>query len=78
MKPKAPHALCDKCPFKDRDFAATTGPKDADIAVVSRSPGYYESLAGKSFAGPSGKVLDHLLKIHGVVRNDIITTNVAI
>jgi uracil-DNA glycosylase family 4 len=78
MQPKAPHALCDKCPFKDRDFAATTGPKDADIAVVSRSPGYYESLAGKSFAGPSGKVLDHLLKIHGVVRDDIITTNVVL
>ena len=78
MKPKAPHALCDKCPFKDRDFAATTGPADAEIAVVSRSPGYYEALNGESFAGPSGKVLDHLLKLHGKDREQVLCTNVVL
>src|SRR5712675_1617738 len=72
---KHPLALCHKCPLKDRPHAATTGPADAKIAVVSRSPGYYEAQSGKSFSGPSGKVLDHLLEIHGVSRSEVLATN---
>jgi uracil-DNA glycosylase family 4 len=75
---KAPFALCDQCPFKARAVAHTTGPKDAKIAVVSRSPGHYEALNGKSFAGPSGKVLDHLLQLHGVSRQTVLATNVVL
>jgi uracil-DNA glycosylase family 4 len=75
IKPKAPYALCHKCPLADRPFASTTGPEDASVAVVSRSPGYFEGLAGKSFSGPSGKVLDHLLQLHGVSRKDVLATN---
>lgn len=78
MKPKAPGALCDQCPFKDRPFAKTTGPEDAKVAVVSRSPGYYEALNGRSFAGPSGKVLDHLLKLHGSSLKEVKATNVVL
>jgi uracil-DNA glycosylase family 4 len=76
--PKAPHALCHMCPFKDRAFARSTGPADAEIAVVSRSPGYYEALNGKSFSGPSGKVLDHLLELHGTSRERVLATNVVL
>ena len=76
--PKAPYALCDKCPFKDRSFSRTTGPEDAKIAVVSRSPGHFESLAGKSFSGPAGRVLDHLLQLHGVKRDEVLATNVVL
>jgi uracil-DNA glycosylase family 4 len=75
---KHPLAICEKCPFKNRSVAYTTGPEDAKIAVVSRSPGHYEALAGKSFSGPSGRVLDHLLQIHGYQRGDILTTNVVL
>lgn len=78
IKPKAPGALCHICPFKDKPCAQTTGPADAKIAVVSRSPGYYESLSGKSFSGPSGKVLDHLLKLQGIDRNAVLATNVVL
>lgn len=78
MKPKAPYALCDKCPFKNRAVAHSTGPKDAKIAVVSRSPGHYEALNGKSFSGPSGKVLDHLLELHGTSRKEVLATNVVL
>ena len=76
--PKAPYALCDKCPFQKRPVALTTGPEDAKIAIVSRSPGHYEALAGKSFSGPSGKVLDHLLQLHGVSRDVVKATNVVL
>lgn len=75
---KAPYAICTKCPLKDKPVALTTGPKDAEIAIVSRSPGHYEAQEGKSFAGPSGKVLDHLLEIHGKSRADVLATNVVL
>ena len=78
VKRKHPAAICEKCPFYNRSYAATTGPKDAKIAIVSRSPGHYEALAGKSFSGPSGKVLDHLLQIHGTSRDEVIATNVVL
>jgi DNA polymerase-1 len=78
VKPKAPHALCSECPFKDRPVALTTGPANAKVAVVSRSPGHYEAMSGKSFSGPSGKVLDHLLALQGTDRTDVLTTNVVL
>lgn len=72
---KHPLAVCEECPLNGRAFAATTGPPQARTAVVSRSPGYFEGLAGKSFSGPSGKVLDHLLQLHGTSRDDVLATN---
>ena len=78
MKPKAPFALCDMCPFKDRPFAKSIGKPDADIAVVSRSPGHHEALNGKCFAGPSGKVLEHLLELQGKSLKDVTATNVVL
>ncbi len=73
--PKAPYALCNKCPFYNKPVALTTGPKDAKIAVVSRSPGQHEAVNGKSFTGPSGKILDHLLSLHGTSRDRVLATN---
>lgn len=78
VEPKAPYAVCSKCPYKDKSFAKTTGPANAKLAIVSRSPGYNEAMQGKSFAGPAGKVLDHLLNTQGVKREDVIVTNVVL
>lgn len=75
---KAPHALCDKCPFVNRPIAHSTGPEDAEIMVISRSPGHHEALQGKSFSGPSGKVLNHLLELQGTDRKSVRTTNVVL
>lgn len=71
-------ALCMKCPFKDRKIAYGIGDTKAKIAVVSRSPGYYEAQTGKVFSGPSGKILDHLLTLQGVKREDVRATNVVL
>src|SRR4029077_3883674 len=76
--PKAPLAECWRCPLQNSPVARTTGPKDAKIAVVSRSPGRQEALQGRSFSGPSGKVLDHMLHLHGHSRDDILATNVVL
>ena len=78
MESKAPYALCSQCPFKDRPFAKSVGPAEAKLAVVSRSPGRHEALNGKCFSGPSGKVLDHLLGLQGVKREDVFLTNVVL
>ena len=75
---KHPLALCEECPLASRPMAPTTGPHDSDVIFVSRSPGYHEAMAGKPFAGPSGKVLDHFLGENGVKRSDIRLTNVVL
>lgn len=75
---KAPFAKCNECPLQKEPCAPTIGPKDSKVAVVSRSPGYHESMAGKPFSGPSGKVLDHLLNMNGVQRDEILLTNVVL
>ena len=72
---KHPLAKCEECPLAQKPCAKTIGPKDASVALVSRSPGYHEALAGKPFSGPSGKVLDYFLGQNGVKRKDILVTN---
>jgi uracil-DNA glycosylase family 4 len=77
-KRKHPLAECETCPLIKARCAPTTGPADATVAVVSRSPGYYDARAKKPFSGPSGKILDHLLGLYGVKRDEILTTNVVL
>jgi uracil-DNA glycosylase family 4 len=75
---KHPLALCEQCPLVKERCAPTSGPEDATVAFVSRSPGFYDTKAGKPFAGPSGNVLDYLLRRYGVSRDSIITTNIVL
>jgi uracil-DNA glycosylase family 4 len=49
-----------------------------EVALVSRSPGRHDVMAGEPFAGPSGKVLDHLLRQNGISRDDLLITNVVL
>lgn len=75
---KHPLAECEVCPLQTKKCAPTAGPKDAKIALVSRSPGYHDAKAGRPFSGPSGDVLNYLLGKYGVKRADILTTNVVL
>lgn len=78
MKRKHPQAVCEECPLASKPCAPTQFPSNGKTpvaAIVSRSPGHYEAMNGKPFSGPSGKVLDHLLKLNGVKRDDVIVTN---
>jgi uracil-DNA glycosylase family 4 len=81
--PKAEHAQCGVCPLKYEKFCGTAFPTDPQpegrrVAFVSRSPGKHDVRAGVPFAGPSGKVLDFLLKKEGWNRGQILTTNVVL
>lgn len=78
-KRKHPLAQCENCPLYDRPIAPSEIPEGGSpIAFVSRSPGKYDIAAKRPFAGPSGKVLDHLLGRYKVRREQIITTNVVL
>lgn len=78
VKRKHPLAECESCPLYSKPCAPTTGPSDAKTIFVSRSPGKYEAQKGVPFSGPSGQVLDYLLKQNGVSRNEILLTNVVL
>ena len=75
---KHPLADCDGCPLQSRDAALTTGPEDAGVVLVSRSPGRYDAMARKPFAGMSGLVVDSLLDQNGYKREQIKCTNIVL
>jgi len=52
------------------------GPIGAKLAIVGEAPGYEEDKAGRPFVGPSGELLDGLLREAGINRNDCYLTNV--
>ena len=75
---KHPLAECEKCPLQRDKCAPTTGPSNAKIAVVSRSPGVHDVTNSRPFSGPSGEVLNYMLRSNDVKREDIITTNLVL
>ena len=75
---KHPLAECENCPLQGERIARTTGPKNAKVAVVSRSPGVNDVRTGKPFSGPSGEVLNHLLSENGYSRKDVLVTNLVL
>lgn len=76
---KHPLADCENCPLKDCGYVPTQFPETTpQVALVSRSPAPKDVIHGKPFSGPSGKVLDHLLKLNGVSRKEVLVTNVVL
>lgn len=78
MDRKHPLAKCEECPLAKKDAALTSGPADAKVAIVSRSPGLFDIQAKTPFGGPSGVILDHLLEMYGHKREDVLVTNVVL
>lgn len=75
VKRHHPLAECEECPLYGKPCAPSQRAPQPVAAIVSRSPGYGDGLSGKPFSGPSGKVLDHLLKMNGVRRDQVLVTN---
>jgi uracil-DNA glycosylase family 4 len=75
---KHPLAECETCPLQGERSAKTTGPNNAKVAVISRSPGANDVRVGKPFSGPSGEVLDHLLETNGYARKNVLVTNLVL
>jgi len=70
--------ICRKCDLwaKRNKPVVGEGPPTAKIMVVGLGPGYHENLQGRPFVGPAGKLLDKLLALVGLKRDEIYITNV--
>ena len=68
---------CKKCSlWKTRGHALPgEGNIRAKLFLMAQAPGYNEDREGKMFIGPSGKVLDDLLKVGNVRREEVYMTN---
>lgn len=72
---KHPLALCEECSLKDETYVPTDGPANAKIAVVAEAPGFEEERQEKPLVGPSGQVINAVLKEHGLLRKNLLVTN---
>ena len=52
------------------------GPRDADILLVGEGPGQQEDLQGEPFVGPAGRLLDDMLSIIDLSRENCYIANV--
>src|SRR5215212_474604 len=70
--------VCTKCPLhKGRTNAVPgAGPFNADIMFIGEGPGQQEDKQGLPFVGPSGRLLEELLKTIGMDRKQVFITNV--
>jgi len=68
---------CKKCRLSETRMNAICGEGNlnAKIMLIAQAPGEKEDREGKMFVGPSGKVLDELLKSAGIKRQEIYMTN---
>jgi DNA polymerase len=64
-------AACQACPLAQgrRNTVFGTGDRHADWMVVGEAPGEQEDLQGQPFVGPSGQLLDNMLKAIGLSRH---------
>ncbi|MEA2055276.1 MAG: uracil-DNA glycosylase [Candidatus Thermoplasmatota archaeon] len=68
---------CNKCRLSETRINALCGEGNLDtkIMLVAQAPGENEDREGKMFIGPSGKVLDELLRVSDVERDSLYMTN---
>lgn len=75
MKQKTPETGCAACPLAGHTRVPGEGPEDARLVIVGEAPGAAEIRERRPFVGPSGKVLDSVLRQAGVNREDVYITN---
>jgi len=68
---------CNKCRLADTRIHALCGEGnlDARLMLIAQAPGESEDREGTMFIGPSGKILDELLKISDIDRGELYMTN---
>ena len=71
-------STCSKCDLcKGRTKAVPgEGNAQAKIMLIGEGPGFHEDKQGRPFVGPSGQLLEDLLKSIGLKRSDVFITNV--
>ena len=69
---------CFKCDLHHsrKNSVPGSGPENAEIMFIGEGPRFHENEIGQPFAGPSGNLLDELLKKINMKRRHIFITNV--
>ncbi len=69
---------CNACALGStrRKVVFGVGKRDAEILFVGEGPGQQEDLQGEPFVGPAGKLLDEMLYIIGLGRENCYITNI--
>lgn len=73
-----PLARCEVCPLNNDEstFVPSQIPENAiQLTVVGEAPGWQESIHGRPFAGPSGKLIKTVLQYHKVPLKEVLFTN---
>jgi DNA polymerase len=68
---------CHKCRLSETrtNVLCGEGNLNTKLMLIAQAPGENEDREGKMFIGPSGKVLDELLRMANIDRNEIYMTN---
>lgn len=66
---------CDLCQSRTHAVPGE-GPDNAEVMFIGEAPGFYEDQQGQPFVGPAGKLLDQLLALAGLRRQDVYITNI--
>lgn len=69
---------CEKCALwtTRRNVVFGVGPKDADIMFIGEGPGEVEDMRGEPFVGPAGRLLDDMLSIIDLNRENVYIANI--
>ena len=69
---------CTKCGLCEtrHNVVFGAGPKNADVMFIGEGPGEQEDLKGEPFVGPAGKLLDDMLSIIDLSRENCYIANI--
>jgi DNA polymerase-1 len=72
-----PKALCEECTLNEDSsiFVGSSNPGNCTLAIIGEAPGYQEARSGQCFSGPSGKLLDSVLREVGIDKETAFQTN---
>ena len=70
-------SACTSCGLSDGRTNAVpgSGSLDADIMFIGEGPGFHEDRQGVPFVGQAGNLLNHMLSVIGLSREDVYITN---
>ncbi len=71
-------ASCQKCGLcrTRTNVVFGVGPEDAEVMLIGEGPGEQEDLQGEPFVGPAGRLLDDMLSIIDLNRENTYITNI--
>lgn len=73
--PRSVGCRCEVCPLNDKFPVLPEGSVQSDFMVIGEGPGMQEEAQGRPFVGPSGQMLDEILRKSGIQRRSVWLSN---